>query len=191
MMADLELTTNSIEVPKNTGAEGFLHTIRVLLKLTRVQSISIDARGKVTYTRYVDVDEDEPVKMDWEGVEPWHVARNAPEGVEELMVGSTNAAVALAAVLDKITSEKLYPTAFIASPNTVLWRWYQVTTGYSLASTQHLCGLPLHFDRHVPDTALIICSAFVRDGALVDTQKAYKIEMSYVVAPTTDVEVMR
>ncbi len=188
-MADLELVTHSIEVPKNTGTSGFLHTIAELLKLTRIQGINIDARGKVTYTRYVDEDEAVPIKVDYEGVEPYHTIRNAPDGVEELRVESVNAAVTVASVLDKATTEKLHPIAFIASPNTVLLDWYRSTTGYSLGSSRFLCGLPVHHDRHVPDTALILCAAFVRDGALVDTQKAYKIEMDYVVAPTTNVEV--
>lgn len=189
-MSDLQLVTHSIDVPRNTGIEGFMHTVRVLLKLTHLQSINIDAKGRVTYERYVAEGEREKIGVDYEGVEPWHIARNAPDGVEELLVGSVNAAVTLAAMLDRSTGEKLYPTAFVASPNTTLWRWYQHTTGFALSSQGHLCGLPLYPDRHIPDTALILCSSFVRDGALVDTQKAYKIEMDYVTPPTTDVEVI-
>lgn len=188
-MSDLELITASIEVPKNTGIDGFLHTLESLLRLTRIQSISIDAKGKVTYTRYVDEEEPEPIKLDYTGVQPYHMLRNAPDGVEEFSPRGTNAAVVMAEVLDRVASERLHPTAIVASPDSVLWQWYTVTTGLTLSSQQSLCGLPLRFDRQVPDTALIVCAAFVRDGALVDTQKAYKIEMDYVVAPTTDVEV--
>jgi hypothetical protein len=189
-MAELQLVTHSIDVPKNTGIEGFMITLRELLKLTRLQSINIDAKGKVTYKRYAEDGERQKIGVDYEGVEPWHIARNAPDGVEELLLSSPNAAVTLAAVLDRASGEKLYSTAFVASPNTILWKWYQYTTGFSLGSPSHLCGLPVYFDRHIPDSALILCASFAKEGALVDTQKAYKIEMNYVVAPTTDVEVI-
>lgn len=189
-MSDLQLVTHSIEVPKNTGIEGFMLTVRELLKLTRLQSINIDAKGKVTYKRYAEEDERQKIGVDYEGVEPWHIARNAPDGVEELLLISPNAAVTLTAVLDRSSSEKLYPTAFVASPNTILWKWYLYTTGFSLGTQGHLCGLPVYADRHIPDSALILCSSFVKEGALVDTQKAYKIEMNYVVAPATEVEVI-
>ena len=189
-MSDLQLVTQSIDVPKNTGIEGFMLTLRELLKLPRLQSVNIDAKGRVTYKRYAEEGERQKIGVDYEGVEPWHIARNAPDGVEELLLSSPNAAVTLTAVLDRASGEKMFPTAFVASPNTILWKWYQYTTGFALGAQRHLCGLPIHFDRHIPDTALILCSSFVREGALVDTQKAYKIEMNYVVAPTTDVEVI-
>jgi hypothetical protein len=188
-VSELHLVTHSIDVPKNTGIEGFMLTIRELLKLARLQSISIDAKGKVTYKRYVEEGEKQKIGVDYEGVEPWHITRNAPDGVEELMLNTPNAAVTLAGVLDRSSQEKLHPTAFVVSPNTTLWWWYQHTTGFSLGSHKHLCGLPIYFDRHIPDTALILCSSFVRDGALVDTQKAFKIEMGYSVAPAIDMEI--
>lgn len=189
-MSDLELVTSSIDVPKNTGHEGFLHTLRQILKLPRVQSVEINARGKVTYQRFVAEDEPKMVGVDFTGVEPWHIIRNAADGVEELVLGTYNAAVVLAGVLDRASTEKLYPTAFVMSPNTVFWLWYPHTTSFSLASRDTICGLPIHFDRHIPDTTLILCASFARDGALVDTQKAYKVEMDYMVAPKTEVEVL-
>lgn len=190
-MSDLQLVTHSIEVPKNTGVEGFLLTVREILKLSRVQSVSIDGKGKVTYKRYAEEVERQPIGIDYEGIEPWSIARNAPDGIEELTLSSTNAGVVLTAILDRASMEGLYPTAFISGPNTILWKWYQYTTNFSLGSNKRLCGLPLLLDRHVPDTALILCAAYTREGAIIDTQKAYKIEMHYVVAPTTDVEVIR
>ena len=185
---DYELVTNSVEVPKNTGIEGFLHTLREILKLPLVQNINIDSKGKVTYKRYVADGERQVVGIDYSGMEPWYIARNAPDGVEELLHNSTNGAVTLTAMMDRASMEKLYPIAFVVSPNTVLWNWYNTTTGFSLGAAGRLCGLPLVTDRHIPDTALILCASFAREGALVDTQKAYKIEMD-MGAPTTTVEV--
>lgn len=189
-MADLELVASSIDVPKNTGHEGFIHTIRQILKLPRIQSIEINARGKVTYKRFVDEEEPKTVGVDFTGVEPWHIIRNAQDGVEELVLGTYNAAVVLAGVLDRAAMDKLHPTAFVLSPNTVFWMWYPSTTNFSLASRETVCGLPIYFDRHIPDTVLILCASFAREGALVDTQKSYKIEMDYMVAPKTQVEVL-
>lgn len=189
-MSDYRLTTQSIDVPKSTGIEGFMHTVRELLKLPRIQRVEISARGKVTYERYVTEGEQDPLGVDFTGIEPWHIARNAPDGVEELLLNSRNAAVIIMAVLDRATSEKLYPTCFVASPNSLLGRWYQGTTGFAMATKDFLCGLPLHLDRHIPDAALILCASFAKGGALVDTQKAYKIEMNHVVAPQTEVEVL-
>ena len=189
-MSELQLVTESIDVPRNTGIDGFLHTVREVLKLSRVQSINIDGKGKVTYKRYTDDDDRRLVGIDFTDVEPWHLTRNAPDGVEELLLSSTNAAVTLTAMLDRASYEKLYPVGFVSSPNTMLWGWYQYTTGFSLGSHERLCGVPVYYDRHVPDSALILCASFSRDGALVDTQKAYKIEMDYLVAPSTDVEVI-
>lgn len=190
-MLGLQLVTHTIEVPRNTGIEGFLHTVRELLKLSRIQSIVIDAKGKVTYKRYTQEDEPQLVGVDYSGVEPWHVARNAPDGVTELPVHpSTNAALVLTLLLEQAVLEKLYPIAFVSGANTVLWSWFEHSTQKSLRTQSALCGFPLHLDRHIPDTALVLCASFARDGALIDTQKAYKIEMDYRDIPKTEVEVM-
>jgi len=189
-MGELQLVTSSIDIPKNTGVEGFIHTLRVLLKLPRIQNVNINAKGKVTYERYQAEDEQDPIGMDFTGVEPWHIARNAPDGIEELVLGTYNAATILCGVLDRASFEKLYPVAFVASTNTVLWEWYGYTTSFSLGTRTALCGFPIHYDRHVPDTALILCASLARDGALIDTQKAYKIELDYLIAPRTEVEVL-
>lgn len=189
-MSDLELITSSIEVPKNTGIEGFVHTVRALVKLPRIQSITISARGKITYERYVGEGEKEVIGIDYTGLQPWHILRNAPDGIEELLLSSFNAAVALCGMLDRATAEKLFPVGFVASPNTALWQWYQNTTSFALATRTSLCGLPIYFDREVPDSVLLLCAAFSREGALIDTQKAYKVEMDYIIAPKIEVEVL-
>ena len=42
-----------IDVPKGTGLEGFLATVRAVLKLPRVQDIRIDSRGKISYSFFL------------------------------------------------------------------------------------------------------------------------------------------
>ena len=189
-MSDLQLLVDSIDVPRNTGLEGFIHTIRQILRLPRVQSININARGKVTYERYVAEGEKDPIKVDFTGVEPGDIIRNALNGVEELTTSIQDAAVILVTMLDRVSLEKLFPVAFVTGANSIFWSWYPDTTRSSLSSRDSICGLPVYYDRHLPDTALILCAALARDGALIDTQKAYKVEMIPVVAPRTDVEVL-
>lgn len=188
-MTEFELTTSTIDVPKNTGIEGFVHTVRSILKLPKIQKITISAKGGITYERYVAEDEQKAISVDFAGVEPYHLIRNAPKQIEELVLGSTNAATILAAMLDRATSEQLKPIAFVTGANTVLWRWYQQTTGFSLVSSEAICGLPVYFDRYVPDSALILSATLVKDGAMIDTYKSYKVEMDFMLAPKTHVEV--
>lgn len=189
-MPDLVLVTHSIDVPKNTGHEGFIHTIRQILKLSRIQSINISARGKVTYERYVAGEEPRSaIGVDFTGIEPSHIIRNAINGVEEIILDAQNAAVILVDMLDRSRTDGFFPTAFVSGANSTFWDWYPGTTLYPLSARDSICGLPLYYDRHVPDTALILCASFTSDGALIDTQKAYKIEMAPVLVPRTDVEV--
>ncbi len=189
MTAEYELATSSIEVPKNTGLEGFVHTVRSILKLPKVQSITISAKGKITYERYVLDGEPKTLSIDFNGIEPYHLIRNAPKQIEELVVHSGNAATILAAMLDRASSEQLFPIAFVTGANTVLWRWYQQTTGFSLVSKESISGLPVLFDRYVPDTALILSATLAKDGTMIDTYKSYKVEMDFLLAPQTHVEV--
>ena len=190
-MSDLELVTDSIDVPKNTGIEGFIQTIRQILRLPRVQTITVNARGKVSYDRYVaEGDPDQTIGVDFSGIEPAHIVRNALNGVVELVLQAENSAVILMGMLDWARTEKFHPIAFVTGANTTFWSWYAESTRTSLAARDSICGLPVYFDRHIPDTALILCASLAKDGALIDTHKAYKIEMSPRLAPRTEVEVL-
>jgi len=178
---------HTLTVPKNTGVAGFMRTVESLIRLPRVQAIHIEASGKVTWSRYVVGDEeDELPGIDFGALEPWAVIRN--KEVVELPVHTSNAALVLSMMLDRATSEGLRPITFVSGANSVFREWFADTTGYHLGSTS-VMGLPLHGDRHISDTALLLCAAYASDAPLAETQKAYKVEMDYVAVPGTFVEV--
>jgi hypothetical protein len=179
-----------IEVPKNAGLDGFLHTIRTYLRKPRVQEIVIDARGKVTVRRYVRADDsDRNVGIDFGELQPSGIVRNSH--VEEVTVlGGASAAVAIGGLLDMVAVAQFKPTAFMTGPATALWDWYRVTTGVALRNREQLHGLPLLLDRQIPDTALILTMGYGRDAALVDTRQALKIEIPTYSLPDTTVEVI-
>lgn len=189
-MSDWKEDIQTISVPKNTGIEGFLHTIKELLKQPRMQEIKIDARGRVTYKRYIRDGEDPNVGIDYEGMWPSDIVRNS-EVQELVMEPGRNAAMVLTTMLDIAVAEQMHPLAFVTGQYSVLWGWYTATTRGKLQARDYLCGLPVMADRHIPDTALILCAAFGKNAAFVDTRKSYKIELEIPsLGRNTDVEVI-
>ena len=189
-MDDYQEVTDTIEVPPNTGLEGFLHTVRTLLRLSKVQEIRIDARGTITCRRYAKPnDSDRNLGIDFSELQPSGIVRNT--NVEEVAVyEGANAAVVVGGLLDVVAAEQYKPLAFMTGADTVLWDWYRTSTRVSLKNKEMLHGLPLYRDRLIPDTALILVSGYGRDAALSDARRSHKIEMPQYEYPTTEVEVM-
>lgn len=185
---NLELKEASVKVPKNTGIEGFMYTLRSILKLSRVQSVNMDDKGTVTYKRYVPEGEEPAIGIDFADLQPWHLIRNAE--VEELHIHSRNAAAVLVSLLDTAVTESLYPIAFVVGANSVLWDWYLQTTGTALRTRSVLCALPIYFDKAIPNTALTLCAAYEVDAALIDTKKTFKVEMDMFVSAPTEVDIL-
>jgi len=188
---EYKLQQNEVTVPKNTGVEGFIHTLRALLKLKRLQSIHIDAKGSIKYERYIEDGESAgPIGVDYEGLEPWHIIRNGE--VEELVTELTHPLCVVAYMFDVLAADKLFPTAFVTGADSILRQWIEVgTSGRTiLKRTTSLMGLPVYTDRKCPDTVLILCGAYAREAALVDTQKSFKVEMDVVFTPSTQVEII-
>jgi hypothetical protein len=183
-----ELKESTIEVPKNTGIDGFLHALKGILKLPRVQEVKIDGKGQVSYKRYIVEGEEPAIGVDYEGLEPWNIIRNGD--IVELWSLPTSASSRVVCLMDAARSEQLYPTAFVTGANSSLADWFRESSGVELRSTENLCGLKVYEDRSVPDSVLILCAAYTQDAGLVDTVRAYKVDMDYVVAPDTVVEVM-
>ena len=181
----------TVEVPTNTGVEGFVRTIRTILKMPRVQSIHIDSRGRINF-KYVALETDDEdgggFKIDFDNLEPYYLIRQA--AVDELSPEASNAAVVLTMMLDRAALENLYPIAFVTSPNSILSEWYALSTGYKLSASGKLCGLPVLTDRHAPDTALLLCLGYTREASMADVQKSYKIEMDMIYGASNDVEVL-
>lgn len=191
-MEEYREETHTINVPANTGEEGFVHTLRELLRRPRLQEIRIDARGKVTYRQYVREGEKNNVSIEFGELEPSGVIRNT-ELFEIPTSNRANAAVVIGHMLDKVAADQMSPIAFISGPDSYFGDWYYASTGGALIESRtHIFGLPLLLDRLIPDTALILCAGLGKDAALVDTRRAYKVEMEYADAPPPDttVEVM-
>jgi hypothetical protein len=190
-MPDYRKVEESMEVPRNTGVSGFIRTLEGILRLPRVQTIHVDAAGKVSWARYVMEEEDlAPLSVGFEDLEPWAIIRNREVVELSIEAVAQSAPLVLAMMLDRAAMEGLHPTAFVSGAETVFWNWFADTSGYRLASKQMIMGLPFYLDRHAPDTALILCAAYTANALLSDSQKGYKIEMNYITtAPDTYVEV--
>lgn len=173
---DYEEKIGEVEVPKHTGLDGFLHAIKEILRLPNIQKIEINKFGKVTYRHFTPKGENssaEPLKMNFETLAPYAVIRNGK--VVELKHPSINAAVAVAQLFSMATQDKMHPTFFVGSPDSKVWSWYEETTAIRTGDRESLFGLPFLADRMFEDEVLVLCAGFVRDGALIDTQKSYKL----------------
>lgn len=165
--------TGTAEVPKEAGIEGFMVTIREILKLPRIQTIAINSQGKISYAYVVREDEEErPVVLDFEEVLPYAIIRNG--AVQEIQSPHKNAAVACAQMFRMLAIDNLAPVAFVVGAASWLWRWYSETTGLERAG-ESLFGLPVLADRHIDDSSLLICGAYSKDSSMTDTVKSYRI----------------
>ncbi len=178
-----ELKEASVTVPKNTGLEGFLFTLRSILKLPRVQEILVTGKGVITYKRYAPASpgEDEEPSIIFDSMYPWASVRTAE--FEELIVSRHNAASTIITMLDATASLEMFPLGFIVSPATVLWDWYEVTTGYRLKKRSTLCGVRVLEDRAVPATALVLCASYENSNELVSADRVFKVEMDKLGLP--------
>lgn len=172
---DYQLVTDSLDVPKHAGIEGFIHAIRGILRLSRVVGLEVDSRGKVTYRRYVRPEEPrKTIQVDFDSVAPSAVVRNGTVQELDLSEFQHNAAVAVAVLFQRAASEQMFPVGWIVSPTSRIWDWHRTTTGVGLIQ-ESAYGLPIFKDRHIPDESLLFAMAYARDAALIDTQMAYKI----------------
>lgn len=183
--------THTISVPKSTGIDGFLKTLRGILALPRVQSISIDSKGAVKYSRYVrEGENDAPVNVDYAGLEPWNIIRNGelePIGVHPL----TPAPAVIAVMFDHVIRAGLTPIAFATGAASEFWSWHEHSAGLSLVRQNSAYGLPIYMDRQMPDHALVLCAAYVK-GGLTDCHRFFMADMNAqeFEAPTTSVNIL-
>lgn len=168
-----------IEVPKGTGLEGFLATLREVLKLPRVQDIRIDARGKISYSFFLREGEGkQSLGVDFDSLMPYAVVRNAE--VQELELVNTNGAVALLQLFRQAAIDHVHPVALVTGAGTTFWEWYEASTGMKAEIRSEVLSLPLLRDRACPDDVLLLCTAFRAGETLVATQKVYKIQIPQV-----------
>jgi hypothetical protein len=164
-----------IEVPKQSGVEGFLHALKAILTLPNVKKIEITSNGEVAYRYFLPKEAaTTPLKVNFESLEPYAVVRNAGL-VTELAFPDYNAAVAIAQLFSMAAQDHLHPLALVGGTNSDLWAWYEETTSIKLFNKESLFGLPYLGDRKFEDGVLILCAGFARDGSLIDTHKSYKL----------------
>lgn len=166
--------SQSMEIPKGTGIEGFLRAVREILTLPRVQDIHIDSRGKVTYKYFLrEGEEARALNLEFESLMPYAVVRNGH--VEEVLVVNNNAGVVLAQMFARAGADHMYPVAWVGGANSTFWRWFDACMGFKSTSHDELFGLPFLRDRMVEDSVLILCTAYGPRAALTDTQRSYKV----------------
>jgi hypothetical protein len=180
-MEDWREINGTIEVPSNTGIPGFLRTIELLLKKPRLQEINVDVRGKVSFRHFAKNGEDygdqsNNFGVDLQDLQPSHIIRNA-EVRECVLPQELPAPVIIGIMFDQAAKDRFIPLAFATGRMSVLWEWYQFTTGYRFESRDRLFGLQLLEDRQLPDTVLLLCAGYGRDAKFIDTQVSYKVEM--------------
>jgi hypothetical protein len=169
----------TIEVPKNTGVDGFLSVVKGILNRPRVQGVIIDARGKVTYRYYVRKgQEHSPLNANFETLLPYMAIRN---GTAVELEADPHASVAVGQLFDKVAVDHLFPVAFVGGAQSKFWNWYAHTANLDMSSREELYGLPFLTDRNIPDEVLILAAAYTRSASLIDIQKSYKIVIPQVI----------
>jgi hypothetical protein len=174
--------TSSVKVPKNTGVDGFLKTLRNILMLPRVQSIRIDAKGTVNYSRYVrDGETEGSLQIDYGELEPWALMRNSH--IEELNYREgMPASNVIAVMFNRVARDGLVPNGFATGAETYLWDWHRRTAGIDLVRTSSVYGLPIYTDRQIPDHSLVLCAGYIK-GGLVDCHRFIKVSMEADMSP--------
>jgi hypothetical protein len=185
-MSEYKEITESIDVPTHSGLEGFFVALRKILKMPRVTNVNIDARGKVSYTRFARAEEPrKTIDIDFDAVSPGALVRNIE--LQELDVPmASGAAVAIAALFSAASSDHLYPIGFVTGANTVLPDWHLKSTGVKIP-VDSLYGFPLYKDRFIPDETLLLVTGYSLETSLPDAQKSYKIAMPGRQAPVLPV----
>lgn len=174
-MPEYREQTTALEVPKNTGREGFLKALAEILRLPRVQSISINAKGQVKYTRYLLADDKPDVEIDFVSLRPYTVIQNSDvfEVTSNLV---SNAGAAIASLFHSVAKAKLVPLAFASGHIRPLFRWHLASTRVDLSEyPDELYGLPLLVDESLPSDALFLLAGYDRTASITTTQKTYKV----------------
>lgn len=188
-MKSYKEVTQTIEVPKNVGLEGFLHTIREVLKLNP-QEITIDNKGRLSYKRFVLEGEPAmpPLGIEYEGLEPHSIIRLG--SVSEIR-GGADPHILLANMFDQIAVERLVPICWAFGAMTYFWSWYESHSGIQWRTHENLYGLPIYYDRALRDTSIYLCAAYNKEAALIDCHRFLALDVEVLgLAPQTTVDIL-
>ena len=186
-----EEQTGKIEVPTNAGIDGFLLTIKEILQQhDYVQNIEIDSKGLVKFRYFAQEAAAKPFSVDFEFLQPDAVIRNG-EVREILIPDGASASTIIGILFEAASRERMYPVAFASGSDSHFWDWHFQTTGIQIHSRESLYGLPFLSDRHIPDSALLLCTSFGKGASLIDTQVSYKISMGIIPQlPPAEVDIL-
>jgi len=164
--------SEQLEVPKGTGVDGFLHALREILELPRLQEIHIDGRGKITYKYFLREGEaPQALGLEFDSLMPYAVVRNGY--IEEMLLTTSHPAVVLGQMFAKAAADHVYPVAWVGGAKSAFWAWFEKTMG--AGRQDELYGLPFLRDRMIEDDVLILATAFGRRAPFIETQRSYKI----------------
>ena len=174
-MPEYKEMTETVDVPKNTGAEGFLLVVSKLLRLPRVQNISISGSGTVRYTRVIRQDEKvTPIDIDFSSVTPFGVIRNNDiVEIEE----DKDSVHAVARLFQSAAMEHLFPVVWVSGPDTTFWMWHERQKLQMSSSRDEAYGLPFLYDDQVPASTLLFATAYTRGASVLNIKKTFKILM--------------
>jgi len=170
------LVESTVQVPPKTGVAGFLRTIETLLRLPRLQKVTIDARGAVQYTRLVleGAEEPEDVVVNFQGLAPYDLIRNSPI-TEVRDVESLSPAELLLWLLGEVTREGSHPAVWVLHDLKELETWLNLPWFTERTSATSLLGYPLLFDADISPGMLLLGTAPKRGGELVECTQFFKI----------------
>ena len=192
-MTGLKEVTNHIDVPANTGVDGYLQAIREILRVPRVQRVVLDSTGRVTYTRLSESDGSEEdvrnVGVSFEHLQPYSVIRNS--AVQELSYPrAMGGADVVAAMFDATTGHGYTPICFAVGVGTILYNWLYLTAGVELSNPESLFGYPVLVDERLDKEILVLCAGLGSTRALVDTRFSLKVVMRNTTILSADEEMV-
>lgn len=164
----------TVEVPKETGVDGFLFALKQILKLSRVAHVNIDSRGVIKVKRWVRQDEDEDTRLaiDFDGLHPYNIIRNGE--VEDLGYADQNDPLKYLADMFRVaSSDHMSCVAFVSGADTIFYKWCDRLA--KVRFKDEVFGLPLLRDRFIEDDVLLLCTAYGKGAGMQDVRKSYKI----------------
>jgi hypothetical protein len=173
----LELVTKTIEVPKNTGPDGFMVAVKSIIRIPRVKSIEINAKGVITYSYYkIEGSPDAPMSVEFETVTAAAVIRNT-DTIEIQYPQDEPAPLIICRMFRAVRVAGLVPIQFVSGVGTSIWEWH-ASSGMDISDVRdELYGLPLVLDPHIPDEALVLCAGYDKNSTMIDAVRSFKAAM--------------
>lgn len=180
-MPDYVEDKGEFEVPGATGVQGYLRVVQSILELPRVQEVVISI-GKVSYRRFRRAGEPKrELEIELDSLLPSSIVRRS--ALIEIPLKSGHAAEAVAELFARAHMDGLNPVAFVSGRASHFRQWHVNSTGIVLPNDEAY-GLPMLLDGQMPDEALVLCAAYGRRAALVDTVRGYKITIPNTTTTT-------